>query len=261
MKTKIISAAICVVSFAAGVAAGWFIRKKQEVQFVEVTEEELQEYANQCEGKSEPPEEEQEETEEVPKIQIDQESASIDPVTDTRKQDYANAWKEHEKIVKRESYGEPTPGDPEDLNPTEADLDPDFAAAIEEENQPRFEGISGSDFYRMGGKGSTQEVYFWYDRDDVITEQIDDDIEREMADDELRHLGFDIRKEFETRKADIEEEIAGSGSMLYLEDHQRDVVISLVRYPMSYRKRRQQEEYGGAEDTIDRIHRRNGSVY
>lgn len=257
MKTRIITAASFVIAFAAGFTAGWLIRKKSELQFVETTEEDLQAYASIFSQD----EEKQEETEEVPKIQTEQEGTNIDPVMDTRKQDYANAWKEREEIIRRESYGEPTPGEEEDLSPTEADLDPDFAAAIEEENVPRFSPISGIDFYNRSYKGTKQEVYFWYDRDDVITEQIDDDIEQELTDGELRRLGFDIRKEFNTRKGDIEEEIAGSGLMLYLEDHQRDVVISMVRYPMSYRKRREQEEYGGAEDTIDRIHRRHGSVY
>ena len=258
MKTKLIIAATAVFSFGAGIAAGWFARKRQEIQFVETTEEDLQAYASQFEGEgeeSESSDEKQDDEEEVPKT----EEESV-PGYDPRKVDYASSWK-HDEIVKREGYGEPTPGDPEDLSPTEADLDPEFAAAIEEENLPRFEGISGTDFYSSGGKGIKQEVYFWYDRDDVITEQIDDEEERVLEDDELRRLGFNIRKEFESRQQDIEEEIAGSGLMLYLEDHERDVVISLVRYPMSYGKRHQQEEYGGTESAIDRIHRRNGSIY
>ena len=260
MNTKIAIAVTAVVSFGAGIAAGWFVRKRQEVQFVETTEEDLQAYAARFENNEESSkssEEKQDEEEDVPKQDEEQAGAAFDP----RKVDYANSWKKHDEIVKRESYGEPTPGDPEDLSPTEADLDPDFAEAIAEENAPRFEPISGTDFYNSGGKGVKQEVYFWYDRDDVITEQLDDEEEKELTDDELRRLGFDIPKEFENRKDEIESEIAGTGMMLYLEDHQRDVVIRLVRYPMSYRKRRQQEEYGGTEDTIDRIHRRNGSIY
>ena len=126
---------------------------------------------------------------------------------------------------------------------------------------PRFTSITGVEFYERGGKGEDQEVYFWYDRDDVITEQEDDEEEHVLTDDELRRLGFDIRKEFKERKGDIEEEIAGDGLMLYLEDRDRKVLISLVRYPMSFSKRAEQEAYGGStEDAIDRIHRRHGSV-
>ena len=106
-----------------------------------------------------PPKKKQEEEEETPN-QPDE--THINPAEDARKIDYANAWKQkHDEILHREGYGEPTPGDPEDLSVTEADLDPDFEQAILEEMGPRFTSITGGEFYERGGKGEDQEVYFW----------------------------------------------------------------------------------------------------
>ena len=99
MNTKVIIAVTAVVSFGAGAAAGWFARKKTEVQFVQTTEEDLQAYAAQCEQKKESSEEKQEEEEETPN-QPDE--THINPGEDARKIDYANAWKQkHDEILHR----------------------------------------------------------------------------------------------------------------------------------------------------------------
>ena len=264
MNTKIVIAATAVISFGAGMAAGWWFRKKQEITFEEVTEEEQQAYAAQFEKKMEKDaakeleekdyEQKPDDVENVPKIEVDkgEEGTNIHPSMDTRKQDYANAWKRDE-IKQREGYGEPTPGDPEDLSPTKMDLDPNFEEAIRDEG-PRFEPISGRDFYN--DDDNEHVTVFWYDRDDVVT-RLNEDDEEVVLDDPVKFLrGLDIRKEFKENISEAEEENAGDGLMLYRRDKHADTVIQLVRYPMSYGKRTQQEEYGGT-DYLEWMHRRN----
>lgn len=261
MSNKIIVAAAVVVSFGAGIATGWWLRKKQEVTFEEVTEEEQQAYAAQFEKKMEEDaaekleekdyEQKQDGVDQVPKIEVEQEGTNVNPAMDTRKIDYANAWKRDE-IKQREGYGDPTPGDPEDLSPSESDLDPDFIAAIQEEEGPRFVPISGKEFYN--DDDNEKVTVFWYDRDDVVTRLNDDDAE-EVVQEPDKFLGFDIHKAFEEAD-DAEEENAGLGLMLYRKDQHTDTMIQMVRYPMSYGKRTGQEEYGGT-DYLEWMHNRH----
>lgn len=263
MKSKIVVAVAAVVSFGAGVAAGWWLRKKQEVTFEEVTEEEQQAYAAQFEKKMEEEsagkleekdyEQKQDAAEAVPKIEVEhEEGTNVNPAIDTRKMDYANAWKRDE-IKQREGYGDPTPGEPEDLSPSESDLDPEFMAAIQEEEEgPRFIPITGKEFYN--DDDNEKVTVFWYDRDDIVTRLNDDDAEEEIPDPK-EFLGFDIHEAF-ANADDAEEENAGVGLMLYRKDQHTDTMIQMVRYPMSYGKRSQQEEYGGT-DYLEWMHNRH----
>ena len=259
MNTKVVAGVSAAVAFVAGTVAGWFLRKRTEMQFVETTEEELQEYAAKFEKKEEDEGELSEDDygekpQPVPNVEFDKEGTNVNPAMDTRKVDYANRWKRDE-IVHREGYGQPTPGDEEDLSVKEEDLDPDFVAEIQQE-EPRFEHISAREF---NDHDERQEVYFWYDRDNVVTMQDENEEEHEVPESSLKKMGFDLRKELQEAGDETEEIIGEGGFVLFMRDNKTDTVYSLVRYPTSYGKRTQQEEYGGT-DLIERIHRRHGSI-
>jgi len=256
MKTVVVGITAGVGGLALGLWAGWQLRKRQEIRFVEVTEEEQQAYAAQFEEKmkDEGPSESEEEQEKVPIPKIEKEEqtegTNIDPILDTRKTDYANAWKRDE-IIKRENYGEPTPGDPEDLSVDEKDMDPHFVAEI---SQERIIPISSKDFYDANNP-ETRETIFWYDRDDVLTHLNDDEVE-EVIDDPKEFFGggLNVQKEFDSSD-DVDLEVAGSGMRLYRKDTHMDILYQLIRYPQSYGKRQEQEEYGGT-DYLEWMHRR-----
>ena len=268
MRTTVIAVVVGVGGFALGLWGGWQLRKKQEVTFEVVTEEEQQAYAAKFEEKetseSKETETEEEEDDDVPQGSDDiyavpegTDDVQDAPYIDTRKINYSDKWKRDE-IKKKEGYGDPTPGDEENLEPTEMDLNPDFAEAIQEEiSGPRFVPISWRDFEDPNVDKERISV-FWYDRDDVVTRLCDNGEEEVLPNPDI-YVGFDLRKEFAEaeKKGELEVENAGAGLVLCREDRNTDTLIQLVRYPTSWGKRKQQEEYGGT-DILDWMHRRNG---
>lgn len=249
MKTKILIGLGMAVSFVVGGVTGYFVRKRQEVQFVECTEEELQQFAEQEEAKAK---------ENTPVMAAgDKDSATT---VDNRKVDYTAYWNQQKGLVKEiqeqingvyDTADKTAVGDDEDVNVTEEDLDPDFKEAIENtEDIPELlvpgqvVASSGDEFYE--DSDASKVTIFWYDRDDTVT-QIDggdEDLSNEtIVQDPLEEFRFDIRKEFEKCRAD-ELDYFGEGTVLYRKNPHMNILYQIIRYPSSYARRKAQEEFG-----------------
>ena len=248
MKTKILIGLGMAVSFVVGGVTGYFIRKRQEVQFVECTEEELQQFAAETEGKDDP--------NTLSMAAGEKDSANT---VDNRKVDYTAYWNKQKNIaseIKEQIdgvYNNPNAGvgEEEDVSVTDEDLDPDFKEAIENtEDIPdlvvpgQVVPSNGNEFYEDSDE--TKITIFWYDRDDTVT-MVDggdpDMSHEEVVPDPLEEFRFDIKKEFEKCRAD-ELDFFGEGTVLYRKNPHLNIQYQIIRYPSSYAKRKAQEEFG-----------------
>lgn len=235
MKQIIISSIVGVLCFAAGCAAGWMARKKTEVQFEEVTEEEL--YACAEEDMNKKGKKEDNLTDEP---QLLSSSKTQHETIDTQKTAYwdkykneAGKYKLHSELAKGE---EPviTEEEPPELD-TEEELVIDD---IPDKNVPHVEESDEDEFeYWLGepdGEYQAMEVN-WFSGDDVLTDEDNDPISNHQ-----RYLGFDPKKEF--AKMGVKRDVQ---AVLYRKNNLLQIIYKVVQYPSSFGKRRFVEEYGG----------------
>lgn len=250
MKNKILFGIGMAVSFIAGGVTGYFLRKKTEVTFEEVTEEELQEYARKCEEGQETVEktEEPEDTEDPDGPQMTAGKEDSANTIDTRKVDYTKMWKEkngavNEAVAKaKEVYDRHSePGEEEHL-----EISDDESIDILDDPPDELLPSSGAEFYG-DEPDMTKMTVIWHEEDDVVTlmEEDDEGQEEEVVINEpVRYFGFDIREEFDKAEGtDIDD--MGSAEALYKRNDARGILYQLIHQQGSYSRRKAQEEYGG----------------
>lgn len=247
MKKKILIGLGMLVSFVAGGFAGYFVRKRMEVSFEEVTEEELQEYAEKLEGMAGKGDKSKEEAQ-SPGVKMSEGTEDSATTVDTRKIDYTKMWKENngavnEAVEKAKSVYDrhSEPGEEENLEIAET-----IAEVTEETDE--IVPSSGAEFYG-GNTELTRITAIWYEEDDIVTVMDEDEDDSTLESETVvpnpnKYLGLDIREEFDNAEG-TELEDMGSAFALYRKNARTDVVYQLIHQSGSYSRRKAQEEYGG----------------
>lgn len=258
---KVFRIVALLASFGAGFAAGYFVRKKSELKFEEVTEEELAAIAeedaqNASQSLSEPHEGASgvEDEEEVGSLQKRSE-APLEGIGEGQKIAYFKQWKAEEK---REKYDTRTKEEPEDVVTVEDLPETDFIKSIDEDIQngnvkpvyqkppvvPTIEPASKEDWNHWVG---TQDGEYdpieiiWYEKDNVFCDSDDEPMDRPE-----RYVGFDIAKLFET-----EDEDSGNPNVRIVFNHKYRAIYYITRINGSWGEKKQMEEYGGDVDNDD----------
>lgn len=217
------------VAFVSGVAiggvGGYFLRKKSEATFEEVSEEEFEKIVQECEKNQENPTK-NDEKEEVVAFKEDGELPKTNE-NESVKYNYYEQWKK--------KYDTRTKEEPDDVKVT---IDPEFSKEIGEEPidiQP----ITMEEFYEVAGAFRSDVAAVrvnWFAKDNVICDE-----NEEPVDNPDRKFGFVVGHVFDL----FEKE---DPDVLYLRNSKQKVVYEIVKYDASYGDRVSEEEYGGTED-------------
>lgn len=250
--------------FGAGFAAGYFIRKRSEVSFEVVSEEELNKYAAQDAQNASESHSDFSAEEEINKVFSGSEGASEakeghskeagEGIGEGQKIAYFRQWKAEDAKEKYTRSSE----EPEDAVITvEEDLDPDFLQGIEEDirngiDRPEIEPGTMEDWNHWSGIKDGQyspiEI-LWYEEDNIICDDKDQEMDRPE-----KFIGFDIRKQFEQ----IPENTTGDPDVRILINHRYDAIYHVTRIFGSWAKKKKMEEFGGEleDDEEDDIYDR-----
>lgn len=236
MKHWIITAIVGTVAFAGGCLAGWEARKRTEVAFEEVTEEELNAYVQKDQEK--PAKEEDQKP-------VISDSKSAHAQINTAKTEYASHWVDSEsaaeKYITRSEL--PEGEDPVISDEDLANLDLDEKLVIDDldDKLPPIEESDEDEFERWlaepDGEYQSIEVT-WMSGDNVVVDEDGDPIGNHQ-----RYLGFDPKKEF--TKMGIPKDAKAE---LYRKNNLLQVIYKVTQYPASYSTRAHQEVYGADDD-------------
>lgn len=255
---KLLKIAGQILVFGAGFAAGYFIRKRSEVAFEVVSEEELDEYASQdaSEGHGSPSGVDiKEEIDKVfkgsegpSKAKEGHSESTGEGIGEGQKIAYFRKWKADEAKEKYDRSSE----DPEDVvTAVEEDLDPEFLKGLEEDIQkgvdrPEIEAGTIEDWDKWLGEKDglyTPIEIRWYEEDNVICDDKDQEMDRPE-----KFIGFDIRKQFEK----IPVETTGDPDVRILFNHRYTAIYHVTRIFASWKEKKKMEEFGGEfEDESD----------
>lgn len=238
MKRWIITVVVGVASFAGGCLTGWFLRKRQEIRFEEVTEEELDRFAEEDMEKRAAEKDEKKDSV-VPNSPT---SKTIHETIDTQKTQYWAMWQD--EAGKYKQKGEL----PEDEEPviTEEDVENvnlDEDLVIDEDEKLPVVEMSDEEEYNAwlsepDGEYSAVEMT-WFSGDNVVLDNEDNTPITNV----IRCLGFDPKKEFEKMGVKKDE-----SAVLYRRNNVLKTIFQVTQYPSSYSKRTYQEEFGGDDD-------------
>lgn len=253
---KVVTILVHAAVFAAGVATGYFIRKRGEMRFVEVTEEELAAEAekdtqNASKTASEGPEsaskpdigqriEELFASPEVPSKP--KETHASEGIGEGQKIAYFNKWKAQEA---QDKYDTRTKEEPEDVvADVEEGLDPEFMKSLDDisdEELPEIEGGTMADWHHWTSHPEDASDYdthelTWYEKDNVICDDRDEEVERPEV-----YIGYDIRKQFE-RKPERETD---DPNVRIIINHKLRTIYHVTRVSGSWSEKRKAEEFGG----------------
>ena len=238
--------------FGAGFAAGYFVRKKTEVTFEVVSEEELDAIAeedaqNASQSLSEPQEgpSTPDVEEEIKEMQNGLTEHS-EGIGEGQKIAYFKQWKAEETRAK---YDTRTKEEPENVIAEVEDIpDSDFMQSIEEDilsnkNRPEIEPANIEEWNHWVGTrdGEYDPIeILWYEGDNVFC-----DSEDQVMDRPEKFIGFDIRKQFEK----ISDETTGDPDVRVLYNHRWKAIYHVTRINGSWGDKKKMEEFGGdAED-------------
>lgn len=252
---KILKIIAYAVSFGAGFGVGYYLRKRSEMQFEIVSEEELNAEAekdtqNTPETASEAPvsPSEVDIEREIAKTFERTEEASEsqgEGIGNGQKIAYFRQWKAEEA---REKYDTRTKEEPEEpVTETEEGLDKEFLDGLEEDiaNLPEIEAGTIEDWYIWVGKPDGRydpiELY-WYERDDQLVDTHEKEVERAEL-----FVGFDIGKKFE----EIDSDTTGDPNVRVLFNHRRGIIYHITRINGSWALKKKAEEFGSEEDDED----------
>lgn len=239
--------AVGVASFAAGIATGYFIRKKTEVQFEEISQEEMDELSKDI-GFDQDEKEESEEPKESKESEKTEESKDIEEkkeskpkAIDTQKEQYFKYWKGNNTS----KYDTRTSEEPEDPVISDDGLDEEFINEInEDDNLPDVEFSDLDEFIKyaqLDGDGEYDAfTMYWYSKDDVTL-----DVDEELIDDPSM-FGFDIATMFQKHESEHASEDDYDPNMMFVKENNSKTIYQIIRRRASYSKMKEQEEYGGS---------------
>lgn len=282
MKKAIGYILVGLVSFAAGGAAGWLVRKKTtEVAFEEISEEEqARQMAADGEDPIKRPIDIQQAINRAFGVPDDYKGADADGdeinlVTDkveelqqgivqldTQKMQYMNKWKAEEAADKYDTRTKEVPkhvvttDEEDDL---ESGLDHEFLDEVVREERYRrtgadIEAATMEDWdHWLGiqdGDYDCVEVW-WFDEDNVLTDEKGEPLENPG-----RYMGFDVPQKFE----EISEDTTGDPDIRVIYNHPEGAIFQIIRKHGSYDRKTSMEEFGDDgedDDEYERIHSRN----
>lgn len=252
---KWIKLLLAMTLFSSGFAAGYFVRKRSEVSFEVVSEEELLAEAEkdaqnankgQFSGQEGVPtyriEEEPEESKEGQETAISSDSEGIG---EGQKIAYFRKWKAEESLDKYSTFTSVEPDDP--VSDVEDIPDSDFMQVIEDDIR---KGISGPEIeagtiedwdHWVGIKdGDYDPIEIrWYEKDNVFCDSNDEEM-----DNPEKFIGFDIRKQFEKINFDT----TGDPNVRVLFNHRYRAIYHITRINGSWEEKKRMEDYGSEVD-------------
>lgn len=229
-------AIVAVVSFAAGSAAGWFVRKKtSEVKFevVDIQESKSEEGNTATEGGDA--------ENHIDKLFEESVKFAVQEM-DTQKEQYFKKWKADDAALKYDTRTKEDPKDPVVSEDLEDGLDPEFLNDIEEEdigkNHPDIEEASIEDWNHWSGIPDGEydciEVY-WFTGDNVLTDEDGAPLENPG-----KFMGFDVARKFN----EIDEDTTGDPDIRIVYNHKEHAIFQIIRRSGSYARKRGMEEFG-----------------
>lgn len=242
MKKWIITTLVGVGSFTVGAICGWVGRKRMEVQFEEITEEEMEALAEADKAaRAEKEQQKNGEQEKPAALSSETEESSLQKTINTQKTEYWAKWQDGAGNYKPK--GELPEGEEPVISEEEPpELDTEEELIIDDYDKlPRVEESDESEFSfwsaEKDGEYQAMEVG-WFSGDNILVDEENDPIGNYQ-----RYLGFDPKKEFE--KAGVKRTEEG---VLYRKNNILQIVYKVTQYPSSYGKRKFIEEYGGNDD-------------
>ena len=238
---------IDVAAFGAGVAVGYFAKKRSEMKIEEVSEEEMRDIVkrdmrNAPQKPSEPQEahswvDVEEEINKIFKTKEEAIEAHEEGIGNGQKIAYFKKWK-------AEDYDTRTKEEPEDVVVSEEEDQevPDGVPERDIFNLPEIEPATMADWYHWLGKQDGQydpiELY-WYDRDDVLTDAKEMVVERSEI-----FVGFDIGDIFNKEAPDDSKD----DNVRILFNNRHGLIYHITRINGSWNLKKKAEEFGSEED-------------
>lgn len=273
MKKVIGYILVGLVSFAAGGAAGWLVRKKTtEVAFEEISEEEqARQIASDGENPIKRPIDIQEAIDKCfSAVPMDESGGDTDGdeapkliQLDTQKMQYMRQWKAEEAA---EKYDTRTKEDPKNVVATEeeedleAGFDHEFLDDVTRRDREHrtgadIEAATMEDWdHWLGiqdGDYDCVEVW-WFDGDNVLTDENGEPLENPG-----KYMGFDVARKFE----EISEDTTGDPDIRVIYNHPEGAIFQVIRKHGSYDRKTSMEEFGDDgeddENEYERIRSRN----
>lgn len=233
MKTWIKLLLTGIACFAGGFSAGYIFRKKTgEIEIEEVSEEELQQLAENNK-------------------EADTESAQEKPAPQTapqeqKKEEYFKRWKE-ETAESAEKYDTRTTEAPQDVVPVN---DEDIQHAEEfMDSMAEIEPASIHDWERWANlpDGEYDPVsLIWYEPDNVVCDEETD----EPLENSDKYLGFDIGDQFKLE----DDEASGDPDVRIVYNHKHRSIFYIHRSRVSYSSVKRQEEFEEDDDERDDVY-------
>ena len=222
-----------VVGLGGGFAAGYFVRKKTEVQFEEVTEEELARVIAEDEKKEDKPKHEED-------ILEDKKPSDTMKQIDTQKTQYWQKWNDGKDTSEYLRQSD-APKNEEIVTTDDMDIpdDPELDMDEEDEDLRHREKVEKSDeseynYWKSFKDGEYDTMTLaWFSGDDVTVDE-----DTFPIGNPLRYLGFLPKDVFGKTKDDT----------IYMKNNEFKVVYEIVKYDTSYDAKVHEEEYGG-DDT------------
>ena len=230
MKLWMKLALVGLASFGAGFGAGYFVRKRTcEVEFEEISEEELDNLVSKAENK--PVEAAEEPSEDNNKDN-----------TEVRKEAYFKLWKEtNEQTSKYDTRTKDAPNEVE-VTPEEVEKIGDFL----KKDLKAIEPASMNDWHHWlslapDGEYDPIELY-WYPSDNLVCDENNEPLE-----DSDKFIGFDVKEMFET----VDPETTGDPQIRVIFNHKTHSIFFITERTSSYNTIKRMEEYGSDEDDED----------
>lgn len=236
-----------ILSFVAGGVTGYFVRKKTEVTFEEVTEEELEKLAKENGFPTDVDTDVVHNTDELSpsedKSSVDNNDNNHHYVLDTHKEEYFKYWKGAQKYDTRSS-DEDIGDDPVDFV---IDDIPDTGEDDDEEVKNDLPVVEMSDInefeHYSGMQDSEYDCFanFWYMKDKVLT-----DDENNPIDNAEYILGFDITMAFSKHNKENVNDEDYDPDILFMKNNKTKTIYQINRRRGAYSSLKEKEEYGGS---------------